>query len=170
MNAREVTRIPPHNHTYGPHLHIRRRTPEASRVLHFYSALSFFPSLAATAFGGAREPVNERAHNQLHPCQPPSPSSLAPCSPAAPPLLETVFHIHKRSPARRGLLPDSPTPCSSPNPLPPHPTAHRDSLNWASWRISGRNIKHGSYAELHTPSCTCVGYVRERAGFNLKNN
>lgn len=111
----EVTRTP-HDHTYGPHLHVRRRKPEANRFLHFYSALSFFlsPSRPTNAFGSAREPVNERAHNRL-----PLPAALSLFSssaPPPPPSLETVFHIQNVFPARRGFLPDSRTPCSSANP------------------------------------------------------
>lgn len=112
-----------HTHTYGPHPHVRRRKPEASRVLHFYSALSFFPSdrpspsrLPPPRVSQRAEPVNERAHNQ-----PPYSSPLSSHPLPTPSLrrrrwlatlaVETVFHIQNvlslsssRSPTRHGGL------------------------------------------------------------------
>lgn len=140
MNAREVTPYYAQPHTYGSHLHIRRRKPEASRVLHFYSAHSFFspPSPAAIpAFGSARELANERAHNQ-----PPLPATLLSLSLrprralASLSLPETVFHIQNVFPARRGLLPDSQTPCFSRS----TPRASR-LLSEASWPYLWKEYK-----------------------------
>ena len=123
-NAQEVTRIP-HNHTYGSHLHIRRRKPEANRVLHFYSALSFFslprgyrfPRLVARSRW-----TNE--HTISHPCHT---AALSLCSSPVPPpalLLETVFHIQNVPRASR-----SPTRFTDPL-LFDQPPRIRDS--WAS--------------------------------------
>jgi len=145
----------PRPHTYVAHPHARRgsavakSSPEASRVLHFYSALSFFPAPGALPRCrrhpshplAARGPANERAHNR------------APSPPAPRPRARGDGISHsKRSPASRSLS-THPHPRSSiPSPHPRAPPSERPS------RISARNIKHGSYpcVELHTPLRVCA--------------
>lgn len=129
VNVREVTSIP-YNHTYAPHLHIRRRKParrvafyifiQLSLFLSFFSPPSWLPSLHLVA--RASWWTNE--HTISHPCSRPLPL-FSPCASVGlpPPLLETVFHIQN--------VPRIAVSYPIHRPLASRPTpAHRDS--WAS--------------------------------------
>lgn len=116
-----------------------------------------FPSRPPSPHLVERELVNERAHNQLPPAQPPSPSSLPLCHRRLAATLagDGISHSKRIPRASR-----SPTRFTDPLLLGQPPRIATPER--APWRISGRNIKHGSCAELHTPPCTCAGYARAR--------
>lgn len=133
VQAREGSLEYSHNFTHTDRiLTYVGRKPEASRVLHFYSAFSFFPPSRSLPVSLARESrLNERPHNQRTPSSP----ALIPAAACRHPCWETVFHIQ-----------NAPFPAVSYPRLLSHLPRASATPERAFCGVSpGRNIKHGSY-------------------------